>query len=349
MKKVSKMVSLALASVMVFGLSACSGGSTAAGGAAASSAAPSASASPAASAGQAAGTASLSDKDLVIGFAQEGAESAWRTAETKSIKDEAAKRGITLKFSDAQQKQENQIKAIRTFIQQKVNVIGLAPAVDTGWEEVFQEAKAANIPIVLVDRQATGVDDLYATFIGSDFIKEGEDACDQLAKAMGEKGNVVILLGTTGASAATNRTKGFMQEIAKYPNMKVVKQQDGDFNRQTGKQVMESFLKSSNDIQGVFAENDDMGMGAIQAIEEAGKAPGKDIKLVGIDGIKDAFQAMVDGKYNCSVECNPLLGPQFFDACEKLANGQSVPKWIKSEEGVYPADKAAAALPSRLY
>ena len=213
----------------------------------------------------------------------------------------------------------------------------------------FKEAKDANIPIVLVDRQASGVDDLYATFIGSDFVKEGQDACDQLAKAMDEKGNVVILLGTTGASAATGRTKGFMQEITKYPNMKVIKQQDGDFTRQTGKQVMESFLKSAGDIQGVFAENDDMGMGAVQAIQEAGKAPGKDIKLVGIDGIKDAFQAMVDGKYNCSVECNPLLGPQFFDVCEKLANGQSVPKWIKSDEGVFPADKAAAALPNRLY
>lgn len=340
MKKAKKFASLFLMASVIFSLSACSGGTTATAGT------PSAGSQASAAAGQSGGKAV---KDLVIGFAQEGAESGWRTAETKSIKDEAAKRGLTLKFSDAQQKQENQIKAIRTFIQEEVDVIGLAPAVDTGWEQVFKEAKDANIPIVLVDRQASGVDDLYATFIGSDFVKEGQDACDQLAQAMGEKGNVVILLGTTGASAATGRTKGFMDEITKYPNMKVVKQQDGDFTRQTGKQVMESFLKSTGDIQGVFAENDDMGMGAVQAIQEAGKAPGKDIKLVGIDGIKDAFQAMVDGKYNCSVECNPLLGPQFFDVCEKLANGQSVPKWIKSDEGVFPADKAAAALPNRLY
>jgi simple sugar transport system substrate-binding protein len=344
LKSLRKILGLFLTVSLAFSLSACNNG-----GGASAAPAPSEASGGASSEASSAAAAKKTGKDLVVGFAQEGAESAWRTGETKSIKEEAAKRGVNLKFSDAQQKQENQIKAIRTFIQQKVDVIGVAPAVDTGWEEVFKEAKTANIPVILIDRQATGVDDLYATFIGSDFVQEGKDACDQLAKAMGEKGNVVILLGTTGASAATGRTKGFTEQIAKYPNMKITKQQDGDFSRQTGKQVMESFLKSDSNIQGVFAENDDMGMGAVQAIEEAGKAPGKDIKLVGCDGIKDAFQAMVDGKYNASVECNPLLGPQFFDACEKLANGESVPKWIKSQESVYPASKAAEALPTRTY
>lgn len=296
------------------------------------------------------GNTSKAGKKLVIGFAQVGAESGWRTAETKSIKEEAAKRGIDLKFSDAQQKQENQIKAIRSFIQQKVDVIGLAPVVDTGWETVFKEAKDAGIPIVLVDRNATGVDDLWSTFIGSDFVQEGKDACIQLTKAMGEKGNVVILEGTVGASAATLRGKGFTEELKNHPNVKLLKSQSGDFTRAKGKEVMESFLKSdAKNIQGVFAENDDMGVGAMQAIEEAGLKPGVDIKIVGVDGIKDAFQAMVDGKYNCSVECNPLLGPQFFDACEKLAKGEKVPKWIKSNEGVFPQDKAKEALPSRVY
>jgi len=214
-------------------------------------------------------------KKLVVGFAQVGAESGWRTAETQSIKDEAAKRGIDLKFSDAQQKQENQIKAIRSFIQQKVDVIGLAPVVDTGWETVFKEAKDAGIPIILVDRNATGVDDLWETFIGSDFEEEGRNACIELAKAMGEKGNVVELQGTVGASAATLRQKGFMDELKNHPDIKVIKTQSGDFTRAKGKEVMESFLKSDGkNIHGVFAHNDDMALGAIQAIEEAGLKPG---------------------------------------------------------------------------
>lgn len=341
MNKFSKAIATVVAATMIFSLAAC-GGSTPAANTDAAKPSETAASTEAAKPSEAA--------KLVVGFAQVGAESAWRTAETDSIKAEAEKRGIELKFSDAQQKQENQIKAIRSFIQQKVNAIVVAPAVSSGWDTVFKEAQDAKIPVILVDRGVDCDASLYSTFIGSDFVQEGKDACIELAKAMGDKGNVVELQGSVGASAATDRQKGFVEELKNHPNMKILKSQTGDFARAKGKEVMESFLKSdAKNIQGVYAHNDDMGLGAIQAIEEAGLKPGVDIKIVGIDGVKDAFQAMVDGKYNATVECNPLLGPQVFDAAATLVSGGTVDKWIKSKEGIYSADKAKDALPTRVY
>ncbi|KRE98453.1 LacI family transcriptional regulator [Paenibacillus sp. Soil766] len=297
--------------------------------------------------------AKAGDSKLVIGFSQIGAESGWRGAETQSIQDTAkADPTIELKFSDAQQKQENQIKAIRSFIAQKVDVIAMAPVVETGWEAVLKEAKDAKIPVILVDR---GIDkkneDLYTSFIGSDFITEGQNAAKALAEHMGDKGNVVELEGTVGASAANDRKKGFDDEMKKHPNIKIVKSQSGDFNRATGKQVMEAILKSpeGKDIQGVYAHNDDMALGAIQAIEEAGKKPGTDVKIVSIDGIKEAFEAIKAGKLNTVVECNPLLGPQLYQAAKDLKAGKTVPKWIKSNEDVFSGQKAIDALPNRKY
>jgi len=287
---------------------------------------------------------------LVVGFSQIGAESEWRTAETNSIIDTAKELGVELKFDDAQQKQENQIKAIRGFIAQKVNVIGLAPVVDSGWETVFQEAKDAGIPIVLVDRRADVPEDLYTAFIGSDFILEGENACKEMAKLLDEKGNIVELQGTVGASAATDRQTGFADCLKGYADMTMLDSQSGDFTRAKGKEVMEAFLKTHGEaINGVYAHNDDMAIGAIQAIEEYGLKPGQDIKIVSVDGVKGAFEAMVAGTLNCTVECNPLLGPQFLEAALTLANGGTVEKWIKSDEGVYCQEVAAEMLPDRKY
>ncbi|MCY9658815.1 ABC transporter substrate-binding protein [Paenibacillus chondroitinus] len=302
---------------------------------------------------KAAEAAKAGDGKVVVGFSQIGAESGWRGAETQSIQDTAkADPTIDLKFSDAQQKQENQIKAIRSFIAQKVDVIAMAPVVETGWEAVLKEAKDAKIPVILVDR---GIDkkneDLYTSFIGSDFIVEGQNAAKAMAEHLGDKGNIVELEGTVGASAATDRKKGFDDEIKKHPNIKIVKSQSGDFNRATGKQVMEAILKSpeGKDIQGVYAHNDDMALGAIQAIEEAGKKPGSDVKIVSIDGIKEAFEAVKAGKLNTVVECNPLLGPQLFQAAKDLKAGKQLPKWIKSNEDVFTGQKAIDALPNRKY
>lgn len=300
------------------------------------------------------GDSAKTEKKLVIGFSQIGAESGWRTAETNSIKEIPTNDpNVELKFSDAQQKQENQIKALRSFIAQKVDVIALAPVVETGWDTVFQEAKDAKIPIILVDRGVKVSDDsLYSTFIGSDFIEEGKSAGKILTDKFGKDANVNIveLQGTVGASAANDRQKGFADYIKDFQGYKIIKSQSGDFNRAKGKEVMEAFLKSDGkNIQAVYAHNDDMAMGAIQAIEEYGLKPGTDIAVVSIDGIKDAFQAIADGKSTGVVECNPLLGPQLLQAAKDLAAGKTVDKWIKSKEGVFVGDAAVKELPNRKY
>lgn len=295
-----------------------------------------------------------SEKKLVIGFSQIGAESGWRTAETNSIKEISSQdSNVELKFSDAQQKQENQIKAIRSFIAQKVNVIALAPVVETGWDTVLQEAKDAKIPVILVDRTIKVSDDsLYSTFVGSDFLEEGKNAAKVLTDKFGKDAqvNIAELQGTVGSSAANDRQKGFADYMKDYPNYKVTKSQSGDFTRAKGKEVMEAFLKSDGkNIQALYAHNDDMAMGAIQAIEEYGLKPGVDIAIVSVDGIKDAFQAVADGKSTGVVECNPLLGPQILQAAKDLAAGKTVDKWIKSKEGVFVGDAAVKELPNRKY
>lgn len=290
-------------------------------------------------------------RPLTVGFSQIGAESAWRTAETESIRDEAKKRGVDLKFSDAQGKQENQIMALRSFITQKVDAIILAPKIETGWEPVLREIKAANIPVILVDRGVTVDDDsLYTTLIASDFVEEGRMAGQWLVDKTGGKARIVELQGSTGAAPAIDRKKGFEEIIAKHPDMVIIKSQSGDFSRTTGKAVMEAFLKSDGkNIDVVYAHNDDMGIGAIQAIQEAGLRPGQDIIVVSIDGVKDAFKAMADGTLNASVECNPLLGPMAFDAVEAAVSGKPLEKKIIVQDRLFDQGTAAAELPNRKY
>ncbi len=297
-------------------------------------------------------TTGVSAKDITVGFSQIGAESAWRTANTQSIKDEAKKRGINLKFADAQQKQENQIKALRSFIAQGVDVIAFSPVVETGWEPVLLEIQQAEIPVILSDRAVDVSDDsLYVTFIGSDFIEEGRRAAKWLAEKTGGKAKIAELVGTPGSAPAIDRKEGFEEVIKEYPDMKIIKSQSGDFTRAKGKEVMESFLKApdADQIDVLFAHNDDMALGAIQAIEEAGLKPGKDIMIVSIDGVRGAFDAMAAGKLNLTVECNPLIGPQLFDAVEAVMAGKDLPKRTAVEEGMYDQSQAAAELPNRKY
>ena len=288
--------------------------------------------------------------ELVVGYSQIGAESEWRTGNTASIKEEAERLGVELIFSDGQQKQANQIKAIRTFIAQQVDVIGVSPIVETGWESVFQEAKDAGIPVILVDRRADVNEDLYTTYLGSDFIEEGQNAAKIMVDLLGGEGNIVELVGTIGSAPAIDRYAGFRQITRNYPGIKIIGSESGDFTRAKGEEVMGDFLQLYGDqIDAVYAHNDDMAIGAIRAIEAYGLRPGEDIKIVSIDAIRDAFQAMVDGKLNASVECNPLLGPQFFELALQVVNGEPVPKWIPSEESIYFPEDAAELLPTRKY
>src|SRR5947207_2758724 len=293
-------------------------------------------------------------KTITVGFSQIGAESGWRTAETESVRSEAARRGIRLKFSDAQQRQENQIKALGTFIAQKVDAIILAPKVEEGWEPILKQARAAKIPVILVDRGVNVSDDsLYTTLIASDFVAEGRMAGEWLAKRLAARGDVVEIQGTTSAAPALDRKKGFEEALKNYPDMKITRSQSGDFNRAGGKQVMEAFLKaaqgSNTKIDAVYAHNDDMALGAIQAIEEAGLKPGSDIIVVSIDGVKAAFEAMVAGKLNCSVECNPLLGPAAFDAVEAALSGKLLPKKTIVKDQLFDQSVAKDLIGTRQY
>jgi len=309
------------------------------------------------------GTGKPADGDaarpIVLGFSQIGAESEWRTANTTSVQSAAQQAGITLRFSDAQQKQENQIKALRSFIAQRVDVIAFSPVVETGWETVLREAQAAKIPVILTDRAVAVSDDsLYLSLIGSDFVEEGRKAGRWLLErystgaAKDAKGdvNIVELQGTVGSAPANDRKKGFAEIIAADARFKIIRSQTGDFTRAKGKEVMEAFLKAEGrKINVLFAHNDDMAIGAIQAIEEAGMKPGTDITIISIDGVKGAFEAMIAGKLNVTVECSPLLGPQLMAAVKDVVAGKPIEKRIVTAESVFPQDIAAQELPNRKY
>ncbi|MBL9059541.1 MAG: ABC transporter substrate-binding protein [Mangrovicoccus sp.] len=289
----------------------------------------------------------------VIGFSQIGSESGWRAAETSVTKSQAETRKVDLKFADAQQKQENQIKAIRGFIAQGVDAILLAPVVATGWDDVLTEAKEAEIPVVLLDRGIDSSDDLYLNSVASDQVEEGRVAGTWLVGAVaGKDCKVVELQGTVGSSPAINRKKGFEEAIAGTPTVTIIRSQTGDFTRSKGKEVMEGFLKAENggaDICAVYAHNDDMAVGAIQAIKDAGLKPGTDILVVSIDAVPDIFAAMAAGEANATVELTPNMAGPAFDALDGWLNaGTQPPKAIITESKLYTqADNPQAEYEAR--
>ena len=293
------------------------------------------------------------DDRIVLGFSQIGAESEWRTANTESIKSAAATMNIDLRFADAQQKQENQIKALRSFIAQKVDVIAFSPVVETGWDTVLMEAKAAKIPVILTDRSITADSSLYVGFIGSDFVEEGRKAgrwVSEKFKDATEDVNIVEIQGTVGSGPALDRKKGFEEIIAANPHLKIIRSQSGEFTRAKGKEVMEAFLKAeTRKIHVLYAHNDDMAIGAIQAIEEAGMKPGRDIQIVSVDAVKGAFEAMIAGKLNATIECNPLLGPQLMTSVVEVYAGKPIPKRIVVEEQVFTMETAKQYIQTRKY
>ncbi|ONI61014.1 LacI family transcriptional regulator [Leifsonia sp. ALI-44-B] len=291
--------------------------------------------------------------DIIVGFSQVGAESGWRTANTKDIQSAFKDAGIELKFSDAQQKQENQIKAIRSYIQQGVDVIAFSPVVESGWDSVLKEAKDAGIPVVLTDRAVDSADEsLYVSFLGSDFVEEGKKAGEWLTEEYKDSSDPVKIYqleGTTGAAPAIDRAEGFADVIKADDKFEIVGSQTGDFTRAGGKQVTEAMLKSNPDVDVIYAHNDDMGLGAIEAIEAAGLKPGVDIKIITVDAVKDGMQALADGKINYIVECSPLLGSQLVDIVKSVVAGDDVEKRIITEETTFTQEEAVEALPDRKY
>ncbi len=296
-------------------------------------------------------------KVLTVGYAQVGAESDWRLANTESFKKTfTAENGYKLIFDDAQQKQENQIKAIRNFIQQDVDYIVVAPVVETGWETVLKEAKDAGIPVILSDRQMSVSDEsLYLCWVGGNFLKEGRDSViwlENYLKKIGRENDelkIVDLQGTIGASAQIGRTQGIEEGIAKHSNWELVAQQSGDFTQKGGQEVMESILKSTPKIDVVFAENDNMAWGAVDAIRAAGKEPGKDIIIICFDAVKETFNRMISGEINCAVECNPLHGPRVDEIIKDLQAGKKVEKIQYVVEEVFDEENAKDRLPTRAY
>ena len=296
---------------------------------------------------------------ISVGFAQVGAESDWRMANTQSMQDTfTEENGYQFEMVDAQQKTENQITAIRDFITKGVDYIVLAPNTETGWETVFGEAKDAGIPVIIVDRMVDISDDsLYAAWVGSDFKTEGINAAKWLADKLDEVGrgdediNIVTLQGTMGSSAQLGRTEGFGEVAKEHSNWTILDQQSGDFTEEKGQEVMESFLKSYDDIDVVVSENDNMSFGAVTAIEAAGKTVGVDgdIWLISFDATNQGFQYMIDGKINCDVECNPLHGPRVAKIILQMEAGETPEKIAYVDEQVFDASVAEEVLPSRAY
>ena len=281
---------------------------------------------------------------LTVGFSQIGQESDWRTANTDDVCAAIEGAGWTLVYDDAQQKQENQVKALRNFITQGVDYIVFTAIVTTGWDEVIAEINEAEIPLVLIDRfpeTAFEGDGWYTTYFGGDFPEEGARAARWIVNYYTSIGrgdediSIVRLEGTTGADAQVGRSKGFDEEIAKYPNFQVVASQTGNFTGAEGQAVMESLLKSVDKIDVLWAENDNMALGAIEAIKAAGLVPGKDIIIVGCDAIKLAFEAIVNGEMNCTVECTPLMGSRVVEVITGLENGETFDKVVHPVEYVY--------------
>lgn len=279
-------------------------------------------------------------KDLVVGFLQTGSEGGWRAANTVSFKETADQLGLKLKFYDSKNDITNQVAGFRQFIQgPEVNVIVLAALETTGWADVLKEAKDAGKIVILEDRRIDAPEELYVTYIGSDFLEEGRKSADEMCKLLeGMSGkNVWELVGNVGSAPAKDRGQGFRAKMDAC-GIKITRSQTADWNMEQGKQVTATWLKETQDVQGIFAQNDEMGLGAIEALKEAGLVPGVDVKILSVDATSGAFDSMLAGELSVTVECNPLLAPQVYEAALQAANGETLPKWVPSKEDVFRFD-----------
>jgi len=318
-----KIAFLFLITMLVFIAAACSSKATEEEGAGAASCAP-----------------NCTYEDLVVGFLQTGSEGGWRAANTASFKETAEQLGLTLKFYDSQNDLAKQVAGFQQFIQDpEVNVIVMSPLEVTGWEQVLKDAQAAGKIVILSDRRIDGFEDMYATFVGADFVEEGRKAGTEMCKMLegSDSKNVWELQGNVGSAPAIDRGTGF-RETAEEGGIVVTKTQTANWSISEGKQVTEAWLKETKDVQGIFGQNDEMAFGAIEALKEAGLVPAEDVKIISVDATSGAFQAMLDGTLNVTVECNPLLAPQVYEAALAVLNGETLPKWIPSEESVFYMD-----------
>jgi simple sugar transport system substrate-binding protein len=279
-------------------------------------------------------------KDLVVGFLQTGSEGGWRAANTASFNETAAQLGLKLKFYDSQNDLAKEVAGFHQFNQDpEVNVIVLSALETTGWEELLTEAAQAGKMVIIQDRRIDAPDTQFVTYIGADFVEEGRNGAIEMCKLLegSASKNVWELVGNVGSSAAKDRGQGFREKMGDC-GITITKSQTANWSITEGKQVTEAWLKETKDVQAIFAQNDEMGLGAIEALKEAGLKPGVDVKVITFDATAGAFKAMLAGEVNVSVECNPLLAPQVMEAALKTANGESLPKWIPSQEGIFRAD-----------
>jgi ABC-type sugar transport system substrate-binding protein len=291
---------------------------------------------------------------IVLGFSQAGMQGPWRTANSESIKAAAADAGVQLHFVDTGSEQGEQITALRSLIAQRVDVIAFTPVVETGWDAVLREAKKAGIPVVLTEHDVqVGDRSLYTTMLGSDFVEQGRQAGAWLLEnTLGRSGEATIveLLGPEGSLLSRDRARGFREVIAKDPYFRIVRSEVGDFTRAGGRLAMRTLLAAEGrGIKVVYAHNDEMALGAIQALEEARLRPGKDIVIISVDGIRGAFEAMVAGKLNVTVESNPLIGPQLIGVVKDVIAHRRLPHRLVVKEFVFPKELAAETLPTRKY
>jgi ribose transport system substrate-binding protein len=279
-----------------------------------------------------------------VGFSQTETDGPWRIAETKSMQDEASKRGYELIFTNARGDTATQVSNLEDLIAQRVDAIFLAPREAKGFEGPLQAAKEAGIPVILIDRELEGpkAGDDYITFIGSNFVAEGKRAGEWLAKQTSGKAGIIELLGTAGSSVANDRHEGFADAIKAFPDMKIIDRQDANFTRAQGQKVMENLIQAHNkQITAVYTHNDEMALGAIQALKSAGMQPGKDVIVISVDGQKSALEAIQRGEMNATVECNPRFGPVAFDTLEKFKRGEKIAPKIINEDRFFDASNVA--------
>jgi len=296
------------------------------------------------------GAQKLDLTDTVVGFSQSEKEAnPFRIAETQSIKDEATKLGVKkLLTTNANSQLSKQVSDIQDMLAQGAQLLIVAPLNSDGLEPALTAAKAMKVPVITIDREinATACED-YLTFLGSDFVEQGKRAADAMIEATGGKGKIVILLGASGNNVTTDRTNGFVDQVkAEAPDLEIVAQQTGEFARDKGQQVMEQLIQSNPDINGVYAENDEMALGALVALKDAGKQPGSDVKVVSIDGTRNAVEAIVNGEINAVIESNPRFGPLAFETATKFFDGEAIPEKVLISDREYDEGNAQAEIGS---